>query len=327
MKDDIAEVLSGTRRWSVVQSDVIEFLSSLPDDSVDLLFTSPPYEKAREYGELKFNLSGQDWVDWMVRVVEAAAPKVKGLIAVNCEGQTKDYRYSCTPFLLIADLHRKGFNLRKPIAWERDGIPGSGGPDWLANRWEPIICVTMSGRLPWSDNAACGEPCRYGAGGPPSHRTVTGDRVNAQTTTRKNRGKVEPQVAAAIAGELELPPGSRLQRLPQKDGTMRTKLYRPPERANPGNVLEFITGGGHMGHALASENEAPFPLELVAFFVKSFCPPGGVVCDPFSGSGSSLHGAVENGRRFIGCDLRESQVKLSARRIATVTPVLFTETE
>ena len=318
-----SDVLAGGARWSVEQADCREWLRSLPDDSIDLLITSPPYEAARLYGELQFSLRGQDWVDWMVSVIEAAAPKVKGLIAVNCEGQTRDYRYSCVPFLLMADLHRKGFNLRKPVVWERDGIPGTGGPDWLANRWEPVICITRPGRLPWSDNSACGEPCRYGPGGPPSHRTVTGERVNAQSTTRKNRGKVEPQVAAAIAGELELPPGSRLQRLPQKDGTMRTKLYRPPERANPGNVLEFITGGGHMGHPLASENEAPFPLELPAFFVKSFCPPDGVVCDIFSGSGTALQAAVENGRRFIGCDLRESQVELARRRIRTVTPELF----
>ena len=298
-------------------ADVLDFLPSLPDDGCDLLMTSPPYERARTYGLAGRMPAGQAWVDWMVEVVKAAAPKVKGLIAINCEGQTRGYRYSCVPFLLVADLHRAGFNMRKPCVYGRNGIMGGGGPDWLRNDWEPVICVSRKGRLPWSDNTACGHPPKYGPGGPPSHRTVTGDRVGLQTTTRRNRGLAEPQVAAAVAGEIEMPRGSRLVRTPTSDGTMRTKLYRPPEKSNPGNVIDCgVVGGGHLGSDLAHENEAPFPLKLAEFFVRSFCPPGGLVLDPFCGSGTTAHAAVIHGRRFVGCDVRESQVELTARRLA-----------
>lgn len=316
-----AEVTAGNRRWSIECADVLDWLASLPNDSIDLLFTSPPYERARTYG-IGFSLAGQAWVDWMFKVITAAAPKVTGLIAVNCEGQTRGYKYSATPFLLVADLHRVGFNLRKPVVYERDGIAGSGGPDWLKNRWEPIICVTRKGRLPWSDNTAMGHKPKHAPGGAMSHRNITGERVNAQTTTRRNRERVEPQVAAAINGTIELPRGSRLCRMSQSDGTMRTKLYRPPDIANPGNVIHCVTGGGHMGASSACENEAPFPLELATFFVRSFCRPDGIVCDPFSGSGTTAHAAIEWGRRFIGCDVRQSQVDLTTRRMGTVQPVL-----
>lgn len=78
-----------------------------------------------------------------------------------------------------------------------------------------------------------------------------------------------------------------------------------------------------MGHSASHDNEAPFPLDLPAFFVKSFCPPDGVVCDPWSGSGTTAHAAYENGRRFTGCDIRASQVALTKRRIETVTPTMF----
>lgn len=54
------------------------------------------------------------WVAWMVDFVKIFSPKVKGLIAINCEGQTRDYAYQPAPFLLAADLFRAGFNLRKP---------------------------------------------------------------------------------------------------------------------------------------------------------------------------------------------------------------------
>jgi hypothetical protein len=124
-----AEVISGPRRCSVAQADCLDWLTRLPDDSVDLLFTSPPYEAARTYG-IDFRLRGQTWVDWMVAVIRAAAPKVKGLIAIVCEGRTENFAYSGTPFLLAADLLRAGFNLRKPCVYYRYGIMGDGG-DWL----------------------------------------------------------------------------------------------------------------------------------------------------------------------------------------------------
>lgn len=44
---------------------------------------------------------------------------------------------------------------------------------------------------------------------------------------------------------------------------------------------------------------------------------------PFSGSGTTCHAAIEHGRRFVGCDLRASQVELCRRRLASVTPSLL----
>jgi site-specific DNA-methyltransferase (adenine-specific) len=71
-----------------------------------------------------------------------------------------------------------------------------------------------------------------------------------------------------------------------------------------------------MGDALAHENEAPFAERLVEFFVRSFCPPGGLVLDPMCGSGTSGAVALRHGRRFSGCDVRESQVRLTRQRLA-----------
>jgi DNA modification methylase len=78
------------------------------------------------------------------------------------------------------------------------------------------------------------------------------------------------------------------------------------------------------GDEFASKNEAPFPEALAEFFVLSFCPPGGLACDPFSGSGTTAAVAKKHGRNFTGCDLRLSQVELGRRRLESVTPLLFT---
>ena len=318
-----ADVIAGNARWSAECSDAVEFLDGLPDDSIDLLFCSPPYELARTYGIGEKMVGGQAWVDWMVRVFRAAAPKVKGLIAMNCEGQTRGYRYSAVPFLLMADLHRAGFNLRKPVVFHRVGIPGSGGPDWLRNDWEPVICVTREGRLPWSDNTACGHAPKYGPGGVLSHRVTDGTRVKQNRIKELVGAGMSQREAARNVGLPTMTATSGTN----DGGTVNLRAYVPPDIANPGNILKLDIGGGKMGHAAAHDNEAPFPLELPEFFIKSFCPPGGIVCDPFGGSGTTMHTAVVNGRRGVSCDIRQSQIELVGRRMKTVTPDMFAEVE
>lgn len=102
-----------------------------------------------------------------------------------------------------------------------------------------------------------------------------------------------------------------------RNGRVKSKKYVPPKLANPGNVIDCgAVGGGHMGSKLAHENEAPFPLQIPEFYVRSCCPPGGTAYDGFCGSGTTGHAAILHGRNFIGHDIRPSQVDLTNRRFA-----------
>ena len=288
--------------------DCLELLAAMPEKSVDIVFCSPPYEAARTYG-IDFALKGQAWVDWAVPRFEACLRVSRGLVAWVIEGQTRQYRYTATPALFMADLHRKGVHLRKPPIYQRVGIPGSGGPDWLRNDYEFIVCATNGGKLPWSDNTAMGHPPKWAPGGQPSHRRSNGNRVGMAASA------TEPKALKYLNGEM--PPGSKLHT--KNNGTsMRVQCYIPPAKANPGNVIKCKVGGGQLGSRLAHENEAPFPEALAEFFVRSFCPPGGVVCDPFLGSGTTLAAAKKHGRSGIGFDIRQSQIELAARRLAEI---------
>lgn len=95
--------------------------------------------------------------------------------------------------------------------------------------------------------------------------------------------------------------------------------YPQPKLARPRDVWRVTVGGGHMGHPLAHENEAPFPLELAERFIKVLCPPDGLVLDPFCGSGTTFHAAELHRRHWMGCDIRQSQVELATRRMIDVT--------
>lgn len=366
----VAEVMTGQRRWWAEQGDCLEWLRSLPADSVSLVFSSPPYSQARLYLEdgqdLGVARDTEEWVAWMLEVVTECLRVCTGLCAFVVDDQTRDYRYGCGPQLLMADLCRRGICVRKPPIYRRVGIPGSGGPDWLRSDYEPIVCVTRGGPLPWSDNTACGHPPKWTPGGEMSYRVKDGSKrnqwgkhMNCRKSQRKKDGTYQdggrpshvPQIQnneqpGLFGEEVPTPPP------PVKRGatrgyvqgdTAQDGVYSPPVLANPGNVIartytaqevadllgevqdivDCKVGGGQMGSKLAHENEAPFPLELAEFFVRSFCPPDGIVLDPFVGSGTTLHAAVAWGRRGMGCDLRASQVDLTTRRLASVTLPLF----
>lgn len=60
---------------------------------------------------------------------------------------------------------------------------------------------------------------------------------------------------------------------------------------------------------------ATFPPELVRPRIRSSSPPGGTICDPFCGLGTSLQVGVEMGRNAIGFDVSETYVALAKQRL------------
>ncbi len=58
------------------------------------------------------------------------------------------------------------------------------------------------------------------------------------------------------------------------------------------------------------------PEALLSLLVGACCPPGGVVLDPFCGSGTTLVAAARSGRRFVGIDTNPDAVRISRKRLA-----------
>jgi hypothetical protein len=263
------------------------------DQSVDLVFGSPPYCDARTYKESMRVCRGP--VLWVVA------------------GVTRSRNYQPAPEGLMWEWWKVGGDcqLYRPCAFVKAncGIPGSGGKDWFRSDWEYVLCFKRPGPLPWSDNTAMGHPPKWAPGGEMSNRLSSGERVN-QWGRIGGRG---PRNADGSTQKTFRP--SHRQAAKTNDDEV-TQGYLPPAKANPGNVVSCMVGGGHMGSRLAHENEAPFPEKLAEFFVLSLCPPGGTVLDPFSGSGTTAAVAVKTGRQFIATDIRESQCELTRRRIA-----------
>ena len=131
----------------------------------------------------------------------------------------------------------------------------------------------------------------------------------------------------AIAEAPRYTSGGAFRQRNAKGERTRGSDYPQSKLARPRDVVRFTVGGGHLGHPLAHENEAPFPLKLAEHFIAPLCPAGGRVLDPFAGSGTTAHAAANLGRHAWISDVRESQARLAFTRLAdTFAPYLETPT-
>jgi site-specific DNA-methyltransferase (adenine-specific) len=289
------ELLQPGEPWALHAADCLRWLPTLPERSADLVFFSPPYEGQRTYG-IKFKRRGQVWVDWMREIVRESARVSRGLVIVNAACPVRDFKYSPALEWLVSDLTRIDGLVcgPSPYAWvksaNRDDALGNGQPGSGSGHYQ---------RRDWE----------------PVYAFCLPDRLPLAWSDNTAFGHTP------ICG-----PGGRMSNR-KADGRRDRRESQPfPKIANPGNVIRVLVGGGNLGHALAHKSEAPMSLPLAERFVCWFVPPGGIVCDPFAGSGTTLDAAVQHGRRGIGCDIRPEQVKIARARLRTVTPNLFAET-
>jgi len=87
-----------------------------------------------------------------------------------------------------------------------------------------------------------------------------------------------------------------------------------------GNTVE--EAGGAFNKARVTKNNHPTvkPTELMAYLCRLVTPPGGVVLDPFMGSGSTGKAAMREGFNFIGCEISPEYVEIARARIGAVSP-------
>lgn len=65
------------------------------------------------------------------------------------------------------------------------------------------------------------------------------------------------------------------------------------------------------GHGHPAEK----PIAPIAIILRALCPPGGLVIDPFMGSGTTLRAAKDLGFRGIGIDVEERYCEIAAKRL------------
>lgn len=102
-------------------------------------------------------------------------------------------------------------------------------------------------------------------------------------------------------------PGKRHYKGPQKGSFSGNPLGK-----NPSDVWDIPNVKAN--HCEKTGHPCQFPVALVQRLVRALSPEGGVIMDPFSGSGSTGIAAVLDGRRFIGSDTSAHYCKIAIDR-------------
>jgi len=101
-------------------------------------------------------------------------------------------------------------------------------------------------------------------------------------------------------------------RLTNGDTLLSKKVLINPKKCR-GTIWDYTTCGD--GTRLKHEHPATFPDKIPYDFIKCFCPEGGIVVDPFVGSGTTALAALELKRNFIGFDISREYCELAKKRL------------
>lgn len=297
---------------TLFRGDALATLRGLPPESVDCVVTSPPYYGLRDYGE-----PGQYGVEETpseyIETMRQVFAEVRRVLAVDgtlwlnlgdtyagkgnagaSVGMTRradraqliPKRMNTTaeapyksllmiPARVSWSLIEDGWILRNRIVWNKTDAMPESVKDRLANRHEELFFLTRSPRY-WFDLDAIREPAN-----PLSRGKTWEERRATGAPGRHGMG------GAAVA----------------KDSDFAASLAG----RNPGDVWSFSTAGFPGAHF------AVMPERLAERCILAGCKPGGVVLDPFNGSGTTGMVAGRLGRRYVGIDLSAKFLDLAMR--------------
>jgi len=272
---------------SILTGDVYDRLPDLPDESVHMVMTSPPYWNLRDYGEedqLGLEETPEDFVDNLADVFDEVKRVLRpdGSLWLNLGDTYDDKDLQQIPARVALELQDRGWILRNRVTWAKPNPMPQSVKDRLNDTTEAVFHFVKNKGY-WYDLDAIREP----------HADASVERMK-----HGNNGSGD---SSGLYGHNE------------SDGVnapadSREHLYNPAGK-NPGDVFEVTTKPFPEAHF------AVYPPELCEKPLKATCPEDGVVLDPFAGAGTTLLKAKELGRDYVGIELNPEYADMARARI------------
>lgn len=324
--------MSESKAWKIIEGNCIEGMKSMPEGCVHTCVTSPPYFGLRNYNggtdEIGCESSPEEFVEKMVEVFREVRRVLRddGTVWLNLgdsyasngcyinswleKEHNKDKKHLHTknhdryedrkafrggrygikakdlmgvPWRVALALQADGWYLRQDIIWSKPNPMPESVEDRCTKSHEYIFLLTKQPKY-YYDHEAIKEPM-------------------AESSVSRLQQNIQSQIGSTRANG-----GAKTNGNMKAVGDFSSGLKN---KRSVWSVTVKPFRGAHF---------ATFPKELILPCVLAGSPKGGVVFDPFTGSGTTAVVALENGRSFIGCELNPDYIKIAENRITEEVP-------
>ena len=268
----------------LILGDCEKELKRIPDNSVDLIFTSPPYADQRKntYG----GIHPDKYVEWFLPISEQLLRVLKptGTFILNIKEKVVNGERSTYVIELIFEMRKQGWLWTEEFIWHKKNCYPGKWPNRFRDAWERLLQFNKSKKFHMYQ-----EEVMVPIGDWAKNRL----RNLSETDKTRDESKVGSGFGKNISNWLG-----------------RNKAY-------PTNVLHLATECNNKNHSAA------FPGGLPEWFMKLFTKEGDTVLDPFMGSGTTNFVAKRMKRNSIGIEIAPKYYEMVRRQIESVELYLF----
>lgn len=271
-------------RTELYLGDCKKELEKIPDNSVDLIFTSPPYADQRKnsYG----GIHPDHYVEWFLPISEHLLRVLKptGTFVLNIKEKVINGERSTYVLELILEMRKQGWLWTEEFIWhKKNSYPGKW-PNRFRDAWERLLQFNKDKKFHMYQEAVMV---------PMGEWAKTRLRKLSETDKIRDESKVGSGFGKRISNWLNR------------------------EMAYPTNVLHLATECSNKNHSAA------FPEELPTWFIKLFTKEYDTVLDPFMGSGTTVIVANRMRRNAIGIEIVPEYFNMVKRQTIPVSYSLF----
>lgn len=275
-------------KTDIYPGDCKDVLKGLPENSVDLIFTSPPYadQRKKSYG----GIHPDKYVDWFLPITEQLLRVLKptGTFVLNIKEKVVKGERSTYVLELIPEMKKQGWLWTEEFIWhKKNSYPGKW-PNRFRDAWERLLQFNKQKQFNMYQEEVMV---------PMGEWAKTRLKNLSETDKLRDESKVGSGFGKNISNWLT-----------------RDKAY-------PSNVLHLATECNNKNHSAA------FPEGLPEWFIKLFTKRGDCVLDPFMGSGTTNIVAQRMWRNSIGIEISPDYYHMVKKKIRKIELVLFNTKE
>jgi DNA modification methylase len=271
----------------------MELLQSLKENSIDACITDPPYGMGMDVWD--HSVPPKETWEQVLRVLKPGAfclsfcsPELYHRMAVNVEDggfRILDQIMWMTTTKMVK--HNRLKPAHEPIAVGQK--PYEKSLKYNQEKWGVGFINIKGNKIPWD-----GEPPTGWIKGSHDRRAFGGEVKKAKDQkNEKVDADPEGRYPSNILGEV-LPEHQKYFYAPRASRTERGKY---------------------------NDHPTPKPIELMKYLVKVYSPKGGIVLDPYNGSGSTGIACMYEGREYIGMELDKRYCEITEKRIKEHSPL------